>query len=475
MPVGIAILALLICAIGCSRPPKTLEHERAPTELQEIYNYIDAQVEQHLADLQNWVKQPGISRTGEGVRESAEMVKGFFQRLGCQKAWLDDAGGRGHPVVYARCDEGAPHTLLMYWAYDTAPVPQAEDWRVPPLEGRVLAQPPFKRVLIGLGAASKGPAMAMLNALMSIKAVAGKLPVNLIVAGDGDAELFSTGLRALVTSRPELFQEADAVWAGGMQDASGLSEVGGASEGCTTFELTTSGAKWGKGPTDDIHGGLGRIVGNPAWRHVQMLATLVSADGKRVEVEGFYDGIDTKDQTFLELDGIGAGLPLEHSGAIIPGRITSTHRIRYRPPQSGIELADKIRRQLDTNGYQDVDLKVTADLPSHDNKIAVPDLPEAQLAALRLFGVEPAEPLHMDSPNPRCWPASLFAADPLNLSVSRAGVGYGGNRNEPNEYYVIDGGGVIGGLAAAVKFHATVVYEFASRKQAGASVTSKKD
>ncbi len=58
-------------------------------------------------------------------------------------------------------------------------------------------------------------------------------------------------------------------------------------------ELTTSGAKWGRGPTvSDIHGGNKRSVDSPAWRHMQMLKTLVSDDGNRVLIPGFYENIE---------------------------------------------------------------------------------------------------------------------------------------------------------------------------------------
>jgi hypothetical protein len=79
----------------------------------------------------------------------------------------------------------------------------------------------------------------------------------------------------------------------GGQSASGGGELSGGSEGCVYVELTTSGAKWGRGPTvSDIHGGNKRSVDSPAWRHMQMLKTLVSEDGNRVLIPGFYDNIE---------------------------------------------------------------------------------------------------------------------------------------------------------------------------------------
>ena len=79
----------------------------------------------------------------------------------------------------------------------------------------------------------------------------------------------------------------------GGQSSSGGGELSGGSEGCVYVELTTSGAKWGRGPTvSDIHGGNKRSVDSPAWRHIQMLKTLVSEDGNTVLIDGFYENIE---------------------------------------------------------------------------------------------------------------------------------------------------------------------------------------
>ena len=93
------------------------------------------------------------------------MVKGFFDQLGCQESKVYDVGitewgQQGNPVVYAKCDEGAEKTLVIYWMYDTMPVTQPDLWKAPPFEGRLVEQAPFKKVLIGRGATnSKGPQM----------------------------------------------------------------------------------------------------------------------------------------------------------------------------------------------------------------------------------------------------------------------------------------------------------------------------
>ena len=52
---------------------------------------------------------------------------------------------------------------------------------------------------------------------MSIKAVAGKLPVNLIVVAEGDEERMSIGVRQFIKTHPELFKDAEVLWNDGGQ------------------------------------------------------------------------------------------------------------------------------------------------------------------------------------------------------------------------------------------------------------------
>src|SRR5256714_4720338 len=129
-------LGLSVLAVGCSRgsavpaaaaaaapaAPKLGIRPADDTEIQpdlskiqnddlkKVFTYIDEHVDDHVVALQKWIRQPSISNSGEGIPESAEMVKGFFEQLGCQESRVYDVGitewgAPGNPVVYAKCDE----------------------------------------------------------------------------------------------------------------------------------------------------------------------------------------------------------------------------------------------------------------------------------------------------------------------------------------------------------------------------------
>jgi len=540
----LCLLVSVFVLVGCSRkapsPLTTQSHPKlgiraqadetihpdltkTPAELKKVYDYIDQNIDDHVADFQHWIQQPSISNSGEGIPESAEMVKGMFDKLGCQTTRVYDVGiteygSPGNPVVYAKCDEGAPKTLVIYWMYDTMPVTQPDLWVAPPFEGRIVdgktagIDPSFKKVLIGRGAVnSKGPQLAQLEAFLSMKKVLGKLPVNLIFVAEGDEERMDIGLRKFVKDHPDLFKGADAMLRFAGQNNGGGANISGGSEGCVYVELTTSGKSWGRGPTvSDIHGSWKRSVDSPAWRHIKMLGSLISDDGNTPKIAGFFDDMvpltESETQqlkaasaklnlknsadnlgvaryisddpftmlkmsrygTSFNLDGIwGGNMYAGGAGAILPNKITSKHNFRYIPNMKGTEIVKKLRAQLDKNGYKDVEVKLIGDVPwakmAYDTDIA-----RAITQTFDEFGIPYAQPSPQETILGGYWPAYLFSNQsvgervaPVQMPIAAGGAGMGGRAHAANEYYILEGSGKVYGLAGAEKSVAATIWHFA--------------
>jgi acetylornithine deacetylase/succinyl-diaminopimelate desuccinylase-like protein len=487
-----AKVKLGIHPFGTGDPNFKPDYSKLPPELQKVFTYIDDNVDDHAENIQKWIQQPSISNSGEGIPESAEMVKGFFEKLGCQTARVYDTGlteygSQGNPVVYAKCDEGAPKTVAIYWQYDTMPVTQPDVWIAPPFEGKVVdgktaVVDTASRVIIGRGATnSKGPEMAVLNAIMSMKTVMGKLPVNLIFVAEGDEERMDIGLRKFINDHSDLFAEADALYAGGP------------SEGCVYVELTTSGKSWGRGPVQsDVHGVMKRTTDSPAWRHIHMLASLTSPDGNTPLIKGFYENMDPptkaeveqmkaqaarsdlvtmaknagvarfmsddpfqviKDGRFgtsFNLDGVwGGNMYAGGAGAILPNKITTKHNFRYVPRMNGLDLVKKLRAQLDANGYKDVEMKLIGDVPwsrgsspdtdiSHAHQKASETMASIGLGGGGGRGGQPVLPTSARFTNPNLlldeseseptggyWPSYLFADGEVGQKVGTVSIPMG--------------------------------------------------
>jgi len=535
-----AIIGIGAFALGCARPETETTREtearttetslgirphgdeevepdssRVPDELKRIYDYVDANIDDHVRNLQRWIQQPSISNSGEGIPESAQMVQGFFEQLGCQESRVYEVpmtewGQPGNPVVYANCDEGADKTLLIYWMYDTMPVTQPDAWISPPFEARLMEYPPFKKVLIGRGATnSKGPQMVQWNAFMSIREVAGKLPVNLVIVAEGDEERMSIGLRQFVREHHDLFEDVDAMYRFGGQVRSGGGDFSGGSEGCVYIELTTSGERWGRGPlASNIHGAYKRSVDSPAWRHIKMLSTLIGEDTNEILVPGFKDGalpLTEKEEAFLEkgaekidmkvaaenigvarfisddpleylkmarygislnLDGIwGGNMYPAGAGAILPNKITSKHNFRYVPNMDGLEMVKRVREYLDSKGYEDVELTIIGDVPWSKMNYDT-DAAKALMTTYDIFDISYSDPPSEKTILGPYWPAYLFVNDEktgLNMPIVAGAAGLGGGAHAANEFYVIEGAGKVYGMAGAEKSVATFLYAYGDK------------
>ena len=47
-----------------------------------IYAYVDEHFEQHLANLQRWLRQPSVSAQNDGIQVMAEMLRSDLEDLG---------------------------------------------------------------------------------------------------------------------------------------------------------------------------------------------------------------------------------------------------------------------------------------------------------------------------------------------------------------------------------------------------------
>lgn len=475
-------------------------------ELKKVYQHIDANFEAHVARLQEWVRIPSISNTVEGkpaIWKSAGFIRDvIINELGCEARiyapGMGEWGRPGHPVVYGRCDVGAERTIIDYMQGDVMPVwPDKEDeWEAPPFGGQIIEKPPFKRILIGRGSNNeKGPDMAQLNAMISIKAATGTLPVNVIVVVDHDEERMETGLRTFMFNHRELFEGAEAMFAyGGTQMRDGRGRVDGQSVGHLVFDLETSGYRGG---ASGGSGAAGRGQ-QPLWRHVKMVATMYGNDpsGTDVLIEGLADNIEPPSAAEVEyirreaqltgrsfeslmsvrtrvrvnMTGIwGGNMAPGYAGHITPETITSKHDIRFPPKVEGEDVLRKIRAHLDRHGYEDAKIKVVGITPwswaNYDN-----DLGRAVLQMYDQFGVpyNPPPKGNFMGRQTAAGPPYLFTREPLQIPVAYAGLGsgYWGGAHYGQEFYLIEGDGEkIYGFAGAMKAYATVLYNYAGKNR----------
>src|ERR1700693_4694822 len=116
------------------------------------------------------------------------------------------------------------------------------------------------------------------------------MPVNLVLVAEGEEEIGSPHIPPLVR-RPEVLaalgKTVGVFMPSASQDLDGVVTVSLGAKGVVELELVSSGEKWGRGPSKDIHSSLKAMVDSPAWHLIKALATLVSEDGNTITIENY--------------------------------------------------------------------------------------------------------------------------------------------------------------------------------------------
>src|SRR5215211_884064 len=261
-------------------------------DLSDIKGEVTKRHDEAVKRLQDWIKLPSIAAEDLNSAEGAEYMAKLAKEAGFQKAEVLQTDGK--PGVFATLDAGAAKTVGLYFMYDVKQFDPAE-WSSPPLEARLVDKPGLGKVIVGRGATNtKGPQVACLAALHAFKAAGRKLPVNLVLVCEGEEEIGSPNFSQVVF-KPQveaaLRKCVGIIIPLGNQDLDGSVQLNLGAKGIVELELVSTGGKWGRGPTRDIHSSYEAQVDSPSWHLIQALNTLVAADGHTPVVEGFFDKV----------------------------------------------------------------------------------------------------------------------------------------------------------------------------------------
>src|SRR5678809_762498 len=139
--------------------------------------------------------------------------------------------------------------------------------------------PNLGKAVMGRGAVNqKGPQSAFIAAFHAIRAADRKLPVNLVLVAEGEEEIGSPHFAQVVQSSParEALAKCEGIFMPeAAQGRDGIVTISLGAKGVVELELVSSGEKWGRGPTKDIHSSLRGMVASPAWHLIKALDTLV--------------------------------------------------------------------------------------------------------------------------------------------------------------------------------------------------------
>jgi len=224
------------------------------TDLSAVRAEIGKRHDEAVKRLQDWIKQPSIAAENRGYPDGADLLIRMLTDAGFNRAVRVPTDGK--PGVFATLDAGAPKTVGVYLMYDVKQADPSE-WSSPPFEAALVDKPGFGKCVVGRGAVNqKGPESAFLAALHAYRGAGRKLPVNLVLVAEGEEEIGSPHFPQVVRSEEAaraLSKCSGIFMPSAEQDEDGVVTVSLGAKGVIELELTSSGEKWGRGPSKDVH------------------------------------------------------------------------------------------------------------------------------------------------------------------------------------------------------------------------------
>jgi acetylornithine deacetylase/succinyl-diaminopimelate desuccinylase-like protein len=450
----------------------------AAGDMDAVRKAVEGDHDANLKRLRDWIALPAIAAENRNVEDGCRQMMELAKEAGFTN--VQRVATDGIPGVFGVMDNGASHWLGLYFMYDVKQF-DPNEWTSPPLEGRLVDRPGLGKVLIGRGATNqKGPESAMLAALHGLRAAGKKPPVNLVLVCEGEEEIGSPHFTQVVR-RPDILAALKpckgVIIPSSWQDPSdGSVVVNLGAKGIVELELVASGEAWGRGPGHDIHSSFKAVVDSPAWRLVEALQTLVSADGNTPAIDGWFEkvrplsarekqliaesaasrssenerralavktwiGNESWGQTLerlasqptVNIEGLVAGYTGPGGKTILPGRAAAKIDMRLVPNQTRDDCVAKLKAHLVKRGFSDVAVNVTG---GYDPTETAEDSPliKAELATYKKAGVQ-------TTIYPRLagsWPGYVFTSAPVSLPAGQFGLGSGSGAHAPDEWMLIE-------------------------------------
>jgi acetylornithine deacetylase/succinyl-diaminopimelate desuccinylase-like protein len=462
---------------------------------------IKADHDSSIARLREWIALPTIANMNVNHREGAEYMKKLVLDAGFQQAKIIPTSGV--PGVFATLDAGAPKTLAIYFMYDVKHY-EPKEWSSPPLEGRMVDRPGEGKALVGRGAVNqKGPETAFLTAIRAFRSAGVKLPVNLVFVAEGEEEIASPHFSEVVNTpevRAAMEKAVGVIIPSAGQSVDGQATLLLGAKGAVELQLISSGEKWGRGPTKDIHSSLKANVDSPVWHLIKALNSLVSEDGQTPAIDGWYENVkpltarqkeliaadvaasneadDMKaygikhwyknedyltasyrlaEQPTINIQGLVSGYMGPGGKTVLPGRAEAKIDLRLVPDMTKDEAVSKLKAHLAKRGFGDIEVNVSGGYgPNQTDENS--GLIKAEQATLNAAGISNT----LSARSAGSWPGVVFTGPPLNMPAGQFGAGRGGGAHAPDEWLLIESSNPkVLGFDGQATLYADFLYEVA--------------
>jgi acetylornithine deacetylase/succinyl-diaminopimelate desuccinylase-like protein len=251
-------------------------------ETHTVSSHLMERKQSAIAMLEAFLRHQSVSTNpayDDGMAGARRFLLDYLQDLGLPDARLLDAGGK--PAVFASWT-GAPGkpTILVYGHYDIQPAEPIEAWRTPPFE-------PTREgdLLYGRGASDvKGSTVIALEVVGAFLKLYGACPLNIKILIEGEEEIGSPTLTALLKKHERILRSDAVLSADGGRAHETIPTLNVGARGMATFEVHVTTA------STEVHSGrYGGAIRNAVHELARMITSLHDDTG-RVAVSTFLAG-----------------------------------------------------------------------------------------------------------------------------------------------------------------------------------------
>jgi len=378
-----------------------------------IDGYVKENETRFLEELKDFLRIPSIStlpENNEATHRAADFVVDHLWAAGLENVELIETDR--HPLVYADWlhAPGKP-TVLCYGHFDVQPPDPLELWESPPFE-------PAERNgnLYARGSADdKGQVFSHIKAMEAIKAIYGRVPVNVKFLIEGEEEVGGLSVAEYVAANPEKLKADVALVSDTEMYAPGLPTLNIGLRGLVYFEIES------RGPMRDLHSGLyGGVAPNAVFGLIELLSKAKDANG-HIQIPGIYDDVEApsaeeKDswkhlpfdedeylktevgsteltgepgysvfertwaRPTLEVHGIAGGFTGAGAKTVIPAKATAKVSIRLVPRQDPRKVVRAVEQWVKENSPRGIQCEVRV-LSAGPGLMVNPDHPAIRVAA----------------------------------------------------------------------------------------------
>jgi acetylornithine deacetylase/succinyl-diaminopimelate desuccinylase-like protein len=350
--------------------------------------YVDQHAARFIEELRTACRIASVSvEAGPALIEMANTVQARLEGILDTVELLENIDGYP-PAVWGELRGTNPNAprLLLYSHYDVQPPDPLDLWETEPFDAAIV-----DGSIVARGVADdKADVFARIHALEAWQATRGRPEFTVIWLCEGAEEIGSKGLGEIASRNRDRLDADACLWESYLRREDGTPEIGYGCRGMLYVELTLDAL------ASDQHSSFRSVLRSAPAELARAIASLTDPTGL-VTIDGFHDFVIEPTASMLaaladgspptgipgvrgrspfvvddpveltrrlyfeptaNVAGLFSGYTGPGSKTVLPARASAKMDFRLVPDQDPDDIAAKLRRHLDTHGFEAVEIKV---------------------------------------------------------------------------------------------------------------------